>query len=235
CALPFTVFYAYPYLLGHEISQLQAALATGPLILLPISFGYSIVRYRLMDIDIIVRRSMTYALATMSVVVIFMLGVVKAGRWVSELVPSSSEGPTLLLQVAVMSIAAMLFSPIKNWLEERVDRLFFGERYDYRRGLADFGRTLSSTTELTDLLDALAKRLSEMLSVKRLAIFIEDEYSEAGFRLAYSGDLPADPILPADFGSIAHRYHQSPGFILADEIDGSDGEANRRLLHYYIP
>src|SRR5262249_2679878 len=63
-AIPFAIFYAYPYALGHEISQLQAALATGPLILLPISFGYSIVRYRLMDVDIIVRRSMTYALAT---------------------------------------------------------------------------------------------------------------------------------------------------------------------------
>src|SRR5437773_813315 len=158
------------------------------MILLPISFGYSIVRYRLMDVDIIVRRSMTYALATMLVVVTFMLGIVKAGKLVSELVPSASEGVTLLLQVSLMSIAAMLFSPIKNWLEERVDRLFFGERYDYRRGLAEFGRTLNSTTELDDLLDALARRLGEMLSLKRLAIFIEEEPG-AGFRLAYATDL----------------------------------------------
>jgi two-component system, NtrC family, sensor kinase len=239
-ALPFAIFYAYPYILGNEISQLQAALATGPLILLPISFGYSIVRYRLMDVDIIVRRSMTYALAMMSVVVIFMLGVVKAGEWVRELAPPATQGTTLLrvdvlFQVAVMSIAAMLFGPIKNWLEERVDRLFFGERYDYRRGLADFGRTLSSTTELADLLDALARRLSEMLSLKRLAIFIEDDATAEGFRLAYASDMPFEPLLTADFSAIAQNHHTGRGYILADEIEVGDGDSNRRALHYYIP
>lgn len=185
-SLPFTVLYAYPFVLGNEISQLQATLAIAPSVFLPISFGYSIVRYRLMDVDVIVRRSMSYGLATISVVVIFMLGVVKAGEWVRELGPSVSEGATLLLQVAVMSIAAMLFTPIKSWLEERIDRLFFGERYDYRTGIAEFGQTLSSTAELNSLLSALARRLSEMLSVNRLAIFIENG---AVYELAYARDL----------------------------------------------
>jgi two-component system, NtrC family, sensor kinase len=168
-----------------------------------------------------------------------MLGVVKAGEWVRELAPSASQGTNLLridvlFQVAVMSIAAMLFGPIKNWLEERVDRLFFGERYDTRRGLAEFGRTLSSTTELTDLLDALARRLSEMLSLKRLAIFIEEEES-AGFRIAYASDLPVEPILTTDFAAIALNHQQGRGYISADELEGGEMDANRRGLYYYIP
>jgi PAS domain S-box-containing protein len=234
-AVPFAIFYAYPYLLGHEISQLQAALATGASILLPISFGYSIVRYRLMDVDIIVRRSMTYALATMSVVAIFMLGVVKAGEWVREGIPSASQGATLLIQVSVMSLAAMLFSPIKNWLEERVDRLFFGERYDNRRGLAEFGRTLSSTTEMAELLSALARRLGEMLSVKRLAIFIEEEGSPTNFRLAYTSDLAMEPSLPIDFKAIELDCRQGRGYIVADQLETAEIEISRRALHYYIP
>lgn len=234
-ALPFTIFYVYPYLMGQEISQLQAGLATGPSILLPISFGYSLVRYRLMDVDIIVRRSMTYALATISIVVIFMLGVVKAGEWVKELVPSASQGATLLIQVSVMSMAAMLFSPIKNWLGERVDRLFFGERYDYRRGLADFGRTLSTTTELDDLLGALARRLGEMFTVHRIAIFVEDEMSYNGFRLAYRNEIPHEPVLPADFAAIMRKSQTGRGYVAAEEIEGSDIDPNRRLVHYYIP
>lgn len=234
-AIPFTIFYAYPYAFGQEITHLQAALAIGTSILLPISFGYSIVRYRLMDVDIIVRRSMTYGLATMSVVVIFMLGVVKAGEWVRELVPSASQGATLLLQVAVMSIAAMLFSPIKNWLEERVDRLFFGERYDYRRGLADFGRTLSSTTELSELLDALSHRLGEMLSINRLAIFIESESAISGFDLAYSNGMPSEPTLPDNFSSLLQNIQPGRGYLPAEQFETGENDPQRRMLYYYVP
>ncbi|MEW6734193.1 MAG: ATP-binding protein [Acidobacteriota bacterium] len=234
-AIPFAIFYAYPYLLGHDISQLQAALAIGPSILLPISFGYSIVRYRLMDVDIIVRRSMTYALAMMSVVVIFMMGVVKAGKLVEELLPSASESATIVLQVSIMSLAALLFSPIKNWLEERIDRLFIGKRYDYRQGLAEFGRTLSSTTSLPDLLNALAHRLGEMLTVKQLAIFIEQENGLAGFRLAYAHDLPNEPSLPSDLLTVAARSQLGRGYILAEELGQRETEANNRSLYYYVP
>ncbi|MBI4852482.1 MAG: PAS domain S-box protein [Acidobacteria bacterium] len=232
-AIPFAIFYAYPYLLGKEISPLQQAFATGASILLPISFGYSIVRYRLMDVDIILRRSMTYVLATVSVVVIFMLGVVKAGQWVHELVPSISQNATVALQVAVMSLAAMLFAPIKNWLQERVDRLFFGERYDNRHGIADFGRTLSSTTEMTELLSSLANRLGEMLYVNQLAIFIEEETSNK-FRLAYSANLPIDPVLSSEIIKLALDSKYNRRYVLAEQVPGLE-DSNRRLLDYYVP
>src|SRR5262249_54052657 len=90
-------------------------------------------------------------------------------------------------------------------------------------------------TEMADLLDALARRMSEMLSVKRLAIFIEDEIARDGFRLAYASDLPFEPLLTRDFAAIAHNHQEGRGYILADEIEGGDGDANRRALHYYIP
>lgn len=234
-SLPFTIFYVYPYLSGHGVSNMQAALATGASILLPISFGYSIVRYRLMDVDIIVRRSMTYAIATILLVVIFMLGIVKAGEWVKELVPSASQNLTLFMQVAVMSMAAMLFSPIKNWLEERIDRLFFGERYDYRRGLADFGRTLSSTTSMNDLLSSLANRLSEMLTVQRLAIFIESEETASHFCLAYSRDLLIEPEISPEIMGLIYDAKYRRGYVVADQLDRLEADVNRRTIHYYVP
>jgi PAS domain S-box-containing protein len=237
-AIPFAIFYAYPYALGYEISPLQAALATGTSILLPISFGYSIVRYRLMDVDIIVRRSMTYGLATMTIVVIFMFGVVKSGEWVKELVPSASQGTLLLIQVAVMSLTTMLFSPWKNWLEQRVDRLFFGQRYDQRRSIAEFGRTLSSTTDLNRLLTALTQRLGEMLYVERLAIYIEEE-KLGGLRLAYQKELPQTPAILSD--NFRHLLETNPhrSYFLAEELDDTETDfrtdINNRRIYYYIP
>src|SRR5215831_6085513 len=55
--LPFAVLYFIPRVSNIEITPLMETLAYGPLILIPLSFGYSIIRYRLMDVDVIVRRS----------------------------------------------------------------------------------------------------------------------------------------------------------------------------------
>jgi PAS domain S-box-containing protein len=191
-----------------------------------------------MDVDIIVRRSMTYGLATMTIVVIFMFGVVKSGEWVKELVPSASQGTLLLIQVAVMSLTTMLFSPWKNWLEQRVDRLFFGQRYDQRRSIAEFGRTLSSTTDLNRLLTALTQRLGEMLYVERLAIYIEEE-KLGGLRLAYQKELPQTPAILSD--NFRHLLETNPhrSYFLAEELDDTETDfrtdINNRRIYYYIP
>jgi hypothetical protein len=47
-----------------------------------------------------------------------------------------------------MAAIVMAAAPVKNFLQEQVDRLFYGERYDLRNSLLDFGRTLSATTAL---------------------------------------------------------------------------------------
>ena len=209
---PWTIFYAYPYLAGMGITPLMTALAVGPTVFIPLAFGYSIVRYRLMDVDIIVRRSMTYALATLSVIVLFMLGVVKSAEWTRELFPSISNSAMTVLQVAVMSCGAMLYSPLKNWLQERIDRMFYGDKYNYRRGIADFGRTLSTTTSLPDLLDAVADRLTEMLAVDDLAIFVQtNPHSHPLFRLAYAKGNALVDSLPPEVDRFLRQYisHQT--------------------------
>ena len=52
-----------------------------------------------------------------------------------------------------MAAIVMIAAPVKNFLQERTDRLFYGERYDMRHSLLDFGRTLSATTAFDPLLD----------------------------------------------------------------------------------
>ena len=54
--------------------------------------------------------------------------------------------------MTVMLIAAFLFQPIRNWIQERLDRHFYRDRYDYRRTLVEFARELSSETDLDTML-----------------------------------------------------------------------------------
>ncbi|MBX7219567.1 MAG: PAS domain S-box protein [Blastocatellia bacterium] len=218
--LPWLACYAYPFVTGAEPTGLMQALAVGPTILIPLSFGYSIVRYRLMDVDVIVRRSMAYALSTLSLIVLFMLGVVKSAEWTRELLPTIPPSAMTLLQVGVMSLGAILYTPLKNWLQERIDRLFYGEQYDYRHSIADFGRALSATTALPELLDAVAARLSEMLSVNEIAIYVRESgaAADARFRLSFFKGIPTPPLILMDPAPLLastenlrpHQYQTGP-------------------------
>ena len=93
--------------------------------------------------------------------------------------------------IAVLAMAAivMVAAPVKNFLQEQVDRLFYGERYDLRNSLLDFGRTLSATTALDPLLDSLVSRLQEVMNVERVAIFIESRNARSGYVVARTAGL----------------------------------------------
>ena len=236
----FAAFYLPSYLASSEASGLLEAMAVAPFIFVPLTLGYSIVRYRLMDVDVVVRRSAAYFIATLSVAVLF--GSVMAGSYEFLRQLLSAEA-TVLIAAVVMSAIAMLFAPMKNWAQERIDRFFYGEKYDYRVTLQDFGRALSSTTELDVLLDRLVRRLKEVLSVERLAIFIEDRKKVSGFSLARTEGIDREVSLPADFLSFLREQSGSTGIVRADVLDtGEFGEDDitdattlRRQFSYFVP
>ena len=61
--------------------------------------------------------------------------------------------------MTVMLIGAFLFQPIRNWIQEWLDRHFYRDRYDYRRTLVEFARELSSETDLDTMLASVGERL----------------------------------------------------------------------------
>ena len=75
---PFTVLYAIPYLLGLTEPALLSKVVLLALVLLPLTFSWAIVRYRLMDVDLIFKRGVTYTLATAAVVGLYF-GLVALG------------------------------------------------------------------------------------------------------------------------------------------------------------
>ena len=209
-AMSFAAFYLPSFLTTGSASTMLASLAIAPFVLIPLTLGYSIVRYRLMDVELAFGRSAA-ALATLSVALLF--GSVMAASY--EFLRPQLQAATLVFTAIVMSAIAMLFAPMKNWVQERVDRLFYGEKYDFRMTLQDFGRTLSSTTDLDVLLDSLTKRLKDVVSVDRLAIFVEDLHDPSGFRLAGAEGVSPDFVLPEDFLQILRSGRGSDEILTA--------------------
>ena len=235
-AFSFSVFYVPSLIAKTSTTTLFQSLAIAPLILIPITLGYSIVRYRLMDVDVVMRRSAAYLVAYLAVALLF--GSVTAGvyEFLRPQLPPEATDATWLIAVILMSVIAMLFTPVKNWMQERIDRMFYGEKYDYRMTLQDFGRTLSSTTELDVLLDSLVQRLKAVLSVQRLAIFVEDRRMPTGFKIARAEGIESENLLPSD---VIERIRGDghPEIIRAGELesDADEEELTRRRFFYYVP
>jgi two-component system, NtrC family, sensor kinase len=187
--LPFLLLYIVPFFLG-VVPRPWMNLSTVSLVLIPLSFGYAIIRYRLMDVDIIFKRGLAYTAASGGVVAVYIAIVALIGALFHTAWPSGTMGGVIAIVVA-----AFLFQPFRDYIQARLDRFFYRDRLDYRRTLIEFGRTLTSEVRLDPMLASVMDRISQALLVDRLAIFIEDETHPGTYRIArsigvrYSGAL----------------------------------------------
>jgi signal transduction histidine kinase len=181
--LPFTVLYVAPYALGMIPNQYMR-LSVLSLALIPLTLAYAIARYRLMDVDILFRRGYAYTLATVCVLAAFYGIVFSLGSLVQK--NFKDVGNTGL--IAVMLVAAFLFQPIRNWIQERLDKHFYRDRYDYRRTLVEFARELNAETDLDAMLNSVCERLLQTLSIRHMAVFLAEERPDdkPAFRLKMS-------------------------------------------------
>ena len=232
---PFTLFYVLPYVLGVMPSPTMkvSVLSLG---LLPLTFGYAIFRYRLMDVDLIFKRGMAYTLAAAAIVGAYFAGVAAIAELVHTRVPSSG---TYGLIVAVV-VTALLFDPVRKWIQEKLDQFFYRTRYDYRRTLIEFGRELSSETDLDKMLSSLVDRLAGTLLVDRIAIFLGNSDSS---RFELSKSFGIAHVTGLDLSFLAKpRIEDAAGHIFFENThqlpreNGPAQEAIGRLdLNYYIP
>lgn len=187
--LPYFLLQSLPRAAGF-VSHMWVDFAILPLVLIPTSFGYAINRYKLMDVDVIFKRSVTYTLATTSVVTLIVLG--------GEVLGTGLAPFSVFARVALTIVAALLFSPIKDQFQVWLDKIFYRERYSVRHTLIDFGRTLGTELRSENMLERIVDRLTRAFSVDRAAIFVESSSEPESFIPAFvhGVELPPNPDLP---------------------------------------
>jgi two-component system NtrC family sensor kinase len=232
---PFTLFYVIPFLTGAlpTAAMKVSVLSLG---LLPLTFGYAIFRYRLMDVDLIFKRGMVYTLAAAAIVGLYFAVVAGVAELVHTQVPSS--GPAGL--ILAMVVTALLFDPVRKWIQERIDQFFYRTRYDYRKTLIAFGRELSAETDLNMMLSSVVDRLSHTLLVDRMAIFLSTG-EPPQFVLAKSFGMNQTSGLDLNFLS-APRPETEAGHLFLEnvhQVPRETASAQQTIakldLNYYIP
>ncbi|WP_153394158.1 sensor histidine kinase [Ornithinicoccus halotolerans] len=199
--------------------------------LLPIAATLCVLRYRLYDLEIAVRRSLVWIGLTVVVVGGYAL-VVEA---VSNLLQRRAGLPESLLAAGAV---AAVFQPTRVWLQRAVGRALYGHRDDPDRALTDLGRTLELTAEPTTALDRAAERIAASLAVPWVAIEVargggdeESAYATAaGHRPAWATEdcLTTVPLVHAG----THRgtltvCRRSPG----EPLSSRDRDLLERLAY----
>jgi hypothetical protein len=144
-------------------------------LMVPIGVGISILRYRLWDIDLIIRRTLVYSALTALLALVYLGSVLLLQTAFGRL--AGEESP-LIIVVSTLLIAA-LFSPLRRRLQALIDRRFFRQKYDAQRVLAAFAQTARDETDIAALNGELMRVVQETMRPATLKLWLKPARSQA--------------------------------------------------------
>ncbi|MCU1385837.1 MAG: zraS 2 [Acidobacteria bacterium] len=164
---PFGVGYALPWLAGVN-PPIELQLTAVLLAVVPLTFACAIVRYRLRDVEVIVKRGFAYtAFLAASVALYAALRKLTAFAFVSD-----ADDHNWIIAALATLVVVLLARPVKDAVQNALDRAFYRDRYDYRRALVAFARDLNSDLDIVRLSQRLVARIVETLVVDRMALML---------------------------------------------------------------
>jgi hypothetical protein len=152
--------------LGRMIAQ---GMLTSFLLLIPLSIGVAIVRSRLWDIDVLIRRTLVYSLLTLTLGLVYV-GCILVSR---ALVAPLTGGSELAIVASTLMIAA-LFTPLRRRIQSVIDKRFYRRKYDAAKVLAAFGTTVRDETDLERLTDEMLRVVDETMQPEFVGLWLRE-------------------------------------------------------------
>ncbi len=141
------------------------------LVPMPLAMAVAIVRHRLFDIDVIIRRTLIYTLLTAALALTYAGSVV-----LLQLVLGGAEGELSNLVIALSTLAiATLFSPLRRWIQAAIDRRFYRSKYDARATVARFAETAQSEVDLNAINGELSQLIQQTVQPSFVSVWLVDE------------------------------------------------------------
>jgi signal transduction histidine kinase len=162
----FVILFRHIGPLSHLSSVL---LANWSVMVVPVSFLFSIVRYRLFDIDTVINKSFVYALLSLIVILLYLLST-RFSQVFGLQVDFTRPIPVAILII----LLSVLLDPLRHLIQTLVDRIMYWRRPNYQQIMQDFSQDMVASLELNRLLDVLLRYLAEITSSERVQVFLLD-------------------------------------------------------------
>jgi hypothetical protein len=160
--------------------MIGATVTSGLMLIIPLSFGVAILRYRLYDIDVVINRTLVYGSLTATLVALYFCGIVVLQRLFVLL---TGEQSTLAIVASTLLIAA-LFSPLRRRIQAFIDRRFYRRKYDTRKTLEAFSAKLRNDSDLDVLSDDLVSVVRETMQPAHVSLWLRPETAQESKQLA---------------------------------------------------
>jgi sigma-B regulation protein RsbU (phosphoserine phosphatase) len=145
------------------------------MVLIPASFAYAIVRHKVLDVQLIIRKSLVYSMLTAVLLAVFFIIISLFGTAIESLTGRSG----LMVSVIFILIVAIMANPLRDKFQTVVDQLFFRKRHDSFKALKELGEALSTAMDLDALVMILVSRISTSLGIERLAVYVRERTERA--------------------------------------------------------
>jgi MFS family permease len=153
----------------NDVASLWSVLWPLGMLTIPAAIAIAILRYRLYDIDIIIRKTLVYAVLTGFLALVYFGTVILLQSVVGQ---ATDEQSPLIIVLSTLLIAA-LFTPLRQRIQATIDRRFFRKKYDAQQVLAQFAQTARDETDMEALQAELLRVVQETMQPEQVSIWLQ--------------------------------------------------------------
>jgi signal transduction histidine kinase len=183
-----------------------------PMIAFPVATAYAILRYRLLNTDYIFSRATLYALLAVITAATYVLLVWGSSLLFGQILMANDP----ILMGAMVFIVALGFNPLRNWLKNRIDTLFFRGRAIYQERLQTFSHDLTRSVELSKIIQLLREYIDQNIRPTQAHIFLYDSLTDQYVAAPGPDNKPTTDVRFSPNGALTQALYEPNPIFLGD-------------------
>src|SRR6266542_792527 len=193
--LPFLLVYIVPYLIVGSVKPIYSTISILPLALIPLAFAVSILKYKLWDVEVVIKEVLAY-----SVTFIFgMIAFSTVNLVLSHVIEEQSALERNFLAFTSGLLIAGVLIPVKGRIESVIEMFVYRESYKHRRAMTDFAQELATFHDVHELIAMMRERMRAALDIEKMNLFTREGRSLVIYEVE---DILPRRVTIADFGSM---------------------------------
>jgi len=168
--VPFLLVYLVPYLTIGSVQPIYSTISILPLALIPLAFAVSILKYKLWDVEVVIKEILAY-----SVTFIFgMIAFSTINLILSHVIEERSALERNFLAFTSGLLIAGVLIPVKGRIESVIEMFVYRDSYKHRRAIAEFAQELATFHDVHELISMMRERLRDALGLQRMNLFTRE-------------------------------------------------------------